>query len=392
MSQQSESQITNDFAVSQISLYDFLGIPPGSPPNLIYLAIQKMENSDWDSFININDHPDFRTQIEYYLHLAKHYLLSAENRIKYEQIWISYYLPLENSISALEKFLERTQASDFFRGGLRQKSFPILHKVEDSNDDTFHYDTDFLYFIMHDRFENREIFFLSPDKPLEFTSYKKNIIFKSPNFCLQNTGGNTVTISNDAVGKILTLSKETNIDLPLHIGDRLEFIDGTRFILRSFYSQNKNSEYNIPEYYLYFFRENISLPLLPEKVYIIGRNTTDILRLPLVSNEELCFVNIGRRERSISRQNLQIFFHKNEWYIQDLGSRYGTTLDFPNHCKFETLSGGAIMKLEEGKIRLGYDKSYIINVSKEQNFVRKTQVQFKKVSEFTSLYDLAYLC
>lgn len=386
--------------LAPISLYDFLGIPPNSPPNLIYLAVHKLQNTDWAEVPSRPQDAHFVDDIERYLHLVDRYLMPTDNRLQYETQWAAYYLPSGGDLQSLQQFLERSQNSDFFRSGLRSKSLPlVLNSNIPPNGDAqvFDYASNFLYFMMHDLPENRKIFFLNPhqniSQPLSLVpTGDKMIRFAGTQFYLIHTGGDPITISNDAVGKLLTLNQQNLLELPLRIGDRLEFNDGSRFILRSLYYLNPiNSELPAPDYYLYFTRENVCTKLDPKQVYIIGRNTTDILRLPLME-EKFCFVNVGRRERSISRQNLQIFFHQGQWYIQDLGSRYGTTLDFPSHCKFETLSGGAIMRLEPGRVRLGYDKSYIIEISTQEIARKRNPIFFQKAAEFGSVYDLALLC
>lgn len=343
-----------------IDLYDFLGIPPVSPPNLIYLAILKIESFDF-SQEGLFQKKDCIEGILSHLAIAKEQLLNTSARRQaYEQAWESYYFPNNGNQTDIEKLRERNAQSRFLKGRLRTKSFSHLQTEEI---DDFDYSQDFSYFVMRDLPTERDVFFLNPERQIQLSPLEDTIFFQDKQFFLDSQGKIQVEVTNDALGKIVIV-KEKAAKLPLHIGDRIEFVNGTRLILRSVYSnreENKSSEHGIETLAIYLTRENVTIELLPTKIYILGRNTSDIHHLSFEENK-FCFVNIGRRERSISRQNFQIFFHNGQWYIQDLGSRYGTTLDLQNHFRFETLAGGSIMRLEKGLIRLGYDKSYTIEV------------------------------
>ncbi len=373
----------------EFSLYDFLGIPPGSPPNLIYVAMRKLQKTDWSQYPNKADERRFMAMLEEQLWLVKTKLLLTEQRQSYEKQWEAYYLPGKGDPQALQKYWLRAKNSDFFRTGLKIKSAPFTVQPQ-TLPQPFTYQRDFLHFMMYDLLETRKVIFLDYLNPTPLGTGTKQVIFQEPDFCLDNKAGEPVTINNDAIGTVLTLDG-LNIVLPLHTGDRIEFENGSRFILREVYAPSASVSEQESPFYLKFRRENVAIKLSPAKIYIVGRNTSDIIRLQL-PEERFCFINIARRDRSISRQNFQLFFHQSQWYIQDLGSRYGTTLDFVNHCKFETLSGGAIMALEPGKIRLGYDKSYAIEVTSEPPLLHKDILVLQKADELSSVYDFAMLC
>ena len=103
-----------------------------------------------------------------------------------------------------------------------------------------------------------------------------------------------------------------------------------------------------------------------------------------------CFVNIGRRDYTISQQNFQIFCYQGTWYIQDLGSRFGTTLDIDNFFRLETIVGGEITSLKTGRIRLGFNKNYIIEVSEQESINRKN-IFYTNIPNFSNeitIYNL----
>ena len=85
-----------------LDLYDFLGIPPVSSPNLIYLAILKIESFDFkqDKTLEKDNNLD---EILHHLAIAREQLLNtSNNRQSYEQAWESYYFP---SIDPSFKFI-----------------------------------------------------------------------------------------------------------------------------------------------------------------------------------------------------------------------------------------------------------------------------------------------
>lgn len=349
--------------VAFLDLYDFLGIPPSSPSNLIYLAVQKIETGDWGALSPSST--GLATRRESFLALVRERLLTTINkRLTYEQEWESYYYPIENRQTDIEEFCDRSSKTPLFTCGLREKS-PLLLEYPPAAV-AFEYKNDFIYFMMRDLPKEGDVFFLGTETPVALPPLEDKIYFENKQFYLKTFAEAKIKIVHDAMGKTILLDKK-NAVVPLHIGDRIEFNNGTRLILRTIYAGKLPEEKALlvkPEiYYLNFQRENVSLSLEPTKIYIVGRSTTDIRNMPF-DEERFCFVNIGRRERSISRQNCQIFYNQGKWYIQDLGSRYGTTLDFKSHPKLETLVGGGIMALEEGSIRLGYDKSYTIDVTR----------------------------
>jgi hypothetical protein len=380
-----------------IDLYDFLGIPPVSPPNLIYLAILKIESIDFQQHKTAGK-DDLLADILYHLAVARERLLNtAANRQAYEQEWGSYYFPTNGEQTDIEKLCERNALSRLLGGRLRLKS-TVTNEIQENIDD-FDYANDFRYFMMRDLPTARDVFFLNPQNQIQLSPLQDTIFFEDKQFYLQSHGKLPVEVGNDAIGKVVIV-KEKVAKLPLHIGDRIEFANGARLILRNVYAAHKPTEEgSIPfspaknSLALHFLREQIVLPLDTRKIYILGRNTSDIHNLSF--DEELfCFVNIGRRERSISRQNLQIFCHRGNWYIQDLGSRYGTTLDFADHFRFETLVGGSIMPLERGYIRLGYDKSYLIEVDSYEKLDKKRHMNHTCKTEppnGPSIYDIPLL-
>lgn len=377
-----------------IDLYDFLGIPPVAPPNLIYLAILKIEGFDFQQYKAAGKEVPLDEML-YHLAIARERLLNTSaNRQAYEQEWESYYFPSNGEQTDIEKLCERNSQSRLLGGRLRLKS-TIWNEVQENCDD-FDYANDFSYFMMRDLPTARDVFFLNPQHQIQLSPLQDTIFFEDKHFHLQSHGKLPVEVTNDALGKVVTV-KEKAAKLPLHIGDRIEFANGARLILRNVYSIHKQ---NVTDpapaanaLSLYFLREQIVLPLDTRKIYILGRNTSDIHNLSF-DEEMFCFVNIGRRERSISRQNLQIFFHQNNWYVQDLGSRYGTTLDFADHFRFETLVGGGIMPLERGYIRLGYDKSYLIEVDTHEKLHNKKLLNTTGKIEYQngpSIYDIPLL-
>jgi hypothetical protein len=371
-----------------IDLYDFLGIPPASPPNLIYLAILKMESATWENFAKLYEKPKFIEEIQYYISSANERLLrSLSNRSSYEEEWEGYYFPHDEKQTNIEQSLLRIGQSSFLSTGLRYKSLPGRERK--ACDADFTYSKDFIYFMVRDISEEREVFFLNPSEEVPLFSSSHTIFFQEKQFYLRTSTVERILITNDAMGKTVLLEgKDTKF--PLNIGDRIEFANGARFILRSIYTnaQNLKESEPDPQWSFYFQREKTIIPLAPGKAYIVGRNTSDIRHLAL-DEDVFAFVNIGRRERSISRQNFQTFYHKGQWYIQDLGSRYGTTLDFQEHPKLETLAGGSIMPLERGRIRLGYEKCYMIDVDTVDRIkIKKTESLPKVAVREPSIYDI----
>ena len=349
--------------IAFIDFYDFLGIPPGSPPNLIYLAINKLKSFDWSGLAGNGQQK--LAQIEDLFDQAHENLLNTTaNRRNYEKQWEAYYFPNDGRQTDVGQSCHRSAGCNFLSSGRRCKSLP-LERSTDESQDNFAYDQDFTYFMMRDLAKDRDVFFLNTHESTRLSPLPDSVYFQQRRFYLQTQGKIKSTISNDAMGKNIIVTQAEG-KIPLHIGDRIEFADGTRLILRSIYSAAPVAGTE-PDNQLGFFfaRENVFIELQPSQIYIVGRNTSDIRHLDFDENI-FCFINIGRRERSISRQNFQVFFHGNRWFIQDLGSRYGTTLDYRSHPKLETLAGGSIMALESGRIRLGYDKSYIINVDSIQ--------------------------
>ena len=372
-----------------VDFYNFLGIPPSSPPNLIYLAILKLESSDWNSLGNISQKENFAIEMERNLSMVKEQLLSTINkRQTYDQEWAAYYYPLSDKQTNVMEFSERSQQTSLLTSGLRHKSENKASKQEALD---FDYKNDFFYFMMRDFPSEGDIFFLSTEQEVALPPLEDVLFFENKQFHLRTFSKNKVRISNDSMGKLI-LSDEKDTVIPLHIGDRIEFYNGTRLILRTMHA-GKIAISNTPslQYYLHLTRENITIELNPEKVYIVGRSTNDIRNIQF-DEDRFCFVNLGRRERSISRQNFQIFYNCGQWYIQDLGSRYGTTLDFKKHAKLETLIGGAIMVLEEGCIRLGYDKSYIIEVNTIPNNLKIVEdSSYKEAASEYTVYNISLL-
>jgi hypothetical protein len=276
------------------------------------------------------------------------------------------------------------------RGGLKFKSKPLTSSSTES--DNFNYHEDFNYLMMRDKQKERDTFFLDTNQNLQISD-NDCIFFENKLFFIKTAGEHQIIVTNDALGKNIIL-RDHETTFPLHIGDRVEFEQGMRLILRGFYTRVPESQEKPQKpLALYFEQERTIIPLEEPKTYIVGRNTSDIRNLPF-DEDIFCFINIGRRERSISRQNFQIFFHDAKWYIQDLGSRYGTTLEFSNHVKMETLTGGSIMPLEEGLIRLGYDKSYIIHVNdaeKLETIKQKKLTTIPASNKNISIYDLTLL-
>jgi hypothetical protein len=372
-----------------IDLYDFLGIPPASPPNLVYLAILKIENA-------LENFAEKKEPVEKLLALSRERLLnSSNNRTLYEQEWENYYFP-RNSIqeTEVEPCLARIAHSRLLKIGLKQKSSFMMNDKSEIPDH-FNYRQDFNYLMMRDRPKERDVFFLDTNQLIHLPPFSDSIFFEEKQFCLRTYGEIKISITNDALGKNMVLNQK-EVSIPLHIGDRMEFESGTRLILRGFYTRQLPAAENQEktDCGIYFVQERVMIPLSKEKIYIVGRNTSDICSM-LFNNENgediFCFINIGRRERSISRQNFQMFFRNNNWYIQDLGSRYGTTLDFYRHGKLETLAGGSIMPLESGRIRLGYDKSYVIFFDQVANLEEKARQPKPevKITDNISVYNFA---
>lgn len=371
-----------------VDLYSFLGIPPGSPPNLIYLAILKIESSDWKNLGDISQKENFAVEMERNLAAIRENLLSTINKRQgYEQEWGAYYYPICDKQTNVGEFCERSKKSSLLTSGLRQKSeSPKTSELLDH----FDYRNDFLYFMMRDFPGEGDIFFLNTEEEVSLPPLEDILLFENRQFYLKTFSKNKIKITNDSMGKLI-LSDEKNTSIPLHIGDRIEFYNGTRLILRTMHSgKNTAKKEASPQYHLYLTREKIHLALDTEKIYIVGRSTNDI-RCMHFDEDKFCFINLGRRERSISRQNFQIFYHHDCWYIQDLGSRYGTTLDFKNHARLETLIGGAIMVLEEGWIRLGYDKSYMIEITTNPKSQEISEEFYSEsISDYT-VYDISLL-
>lgn len=379
-----------------LDLYDFLGIPPVSPPNLIYLAIQKMQSFDFQQE-KFAGRENCAEEIQRYLGLVKNQLLdTSHKRQVYEEAWESYYFPSKGDWTDIEKLCARSGESKFLGGRLRKKSWPWTEATEIKDD--FNYTRDFLYFVMRDLPHERDVFFLNPHQQVQLSPLQDTIFFQENKFYLKSYGKLTVEVGNDALGKLIAVKDAAH--LPLHIGDRIEFANGARLILRSVYGGYRygNSRPAGPgnenPLAFYFTRENVIIPLQQNKIYILGRNTSDVHHHLTLEENTFCFINIGRRERSISRQNFQVFFHQGNWYIQDLGSRYGTTLDLQGYYRFETLAGGSIMPLDPGWIRLGYDKSYIIEVDTPEKCDKRRKAQqlvIPDAEEGLTVYDIPLL-
>ncbi|NUM33187.1 MAG: FHA domain-containing protein [Candidatus Brocadiae bacterium] len=372
-----------------VDFYNFLGIPPSSPPNLIYLAILKLESSDWNNLGDMLQKENFAIDMERKFAMVKDRLLSTiSKRQAYDQEWGSYYYPLCEQQTNVIEFSKRSQETSLLTIGLRQKTEAQEEKPKDYD---FDYKSDFFYFMMRDFPGEGDIFFLNTEEKIPLLPSEDVLFFENKQFHLRTFSKNKIRITNDAMGKLI-LSDEKDVIIPLHIGDRIEFSNGTRLILRTMHSGkiDASNPDNQP-YYLNLLRENISLELKPEKIYIVGRSTNDIRNIEF-DEENFCFINLGRRERSISRQNFQIFHSYGQWYIQDLGSRYGTTLDFRKHPRMETLIGGAIMLLEEGIIRLGYDKSYPVEISNEPKRPQIIELpSTKDIAPEYTVYDISLL-
>ncbi len=385
---------------SFVDLYDLLGIPPGSSANLIYLAMVKLENNFNNKSSNLTKQEKY--EMKELISLIQEELLNASNRVVYEKNWEAYYFPLsETQETDVESSISRNINSKLLQNGLKYKSCPFLVDEEKELSDNFDYQNDFNYLIMRDQEKGRDTFFLNPSTPLLLSSAQDKIFFEDRQFYLQSKGTMEVTIINDALGKNIILKQKDNT-IPLHIGDRLELEDGTRLILRGFYTKKPLSLLSTPSTSLskssmYFHQEKTIISLDESQIYIVGRNTSDIRSLPL-EKDVFTFVNVGRRERSISRQNFLMFYRENKWFLQDLGSRYGTTLNYDKHTKMETLVGGSIMALEPGEIRLGYDKSYVIQFGENEEIkslkeksIEEAKNILSKNNASTSIYDLALL-
>ncbi|WP_372367932.1 FHA domain-containing protein [Candidatus Uabimicrobium sp. HlEnr_7] len=361
--------------------YDFLGIPPAAPPNLVYLAILKIEKSLKEN--SLMDNEDYITNVKAILGDIYDNLLSEEDkRLQYEKEWLSYYFPRDKYQTNIKSMKLNSHNSTLLSTGLKQKSAPLVKK--EKKNQTFDYSSDFSYLMMCDRPKERNVFFLDTEQEIHLPPYSDYIHFNKDQFFLSTHGEVKVSIINDALGKHVICSTASK-EIPLHIGDRMEFESGTRLILRGFYTKSTENS-PTKKWGIHLVQENVILPLEENKNYVFGRNTSDIRSLSF-DEEMFCFVNIGRRERSISRQNFQMFYHNGSWYLKDLGSRYGTTLDLGNHHKFETLIGGSIMKLEIGRIRLGYDKSYLIEVDEIDKLQKNTSLEIE-TCDYTTIYDI----
>ena len=322
-----------------IDVYDFLGIPPSSPPNLIYIAIQyrkkKLLSDSQSSFLN----------------LCQEILLNnAKTRSRYEKEWTQYYFPEIKGETDFDTMKTRISSHSFFQ---TQNSEPFSNK------------DDFYYFIIRTLEKERTIFPLSLDDKIQLPPLQDTIFFTNGYFFLQYYGDIPVSIYNESMGRFL--KRKTPYDaIPLFIGDRLEFSNGTNLVLRTMYKCKKNNAESlrtVPPCHLYSPRENIYYTLDPQKNYILGRQPQEIEHI--FFNQDYVLIDIGCEDRSISRQNSQIFCQHNQWYIQDIGSKYGTTVEYKDHDKLETLVGEKILPLKYRKIRLGYDKSYYLEICSE---------------------------
>ncbi|BBM85397.1 FHA domain-containing protein [Candidatus Uabimicrobium amorphum] len=360
--------------------YDFLGIPPAAPPNLIYLAILKIEKSLKDK--TFSDEKYVANVKKNLANIYDRLLSEEEKRLQYEKEWLDYYFPRDQYQTNIKSMKLNSHNSTLLSTGLKEKSAPLVK--EPKKNEIFDYSSDFSYLMMCDRPKERNVFFLDTEQEIHLPPYSDYIHFKKDQFFLSTHGEVKVSIINDALGKHVICSTASK-EIPLHIGDRMEFESGTRLILRGFYTKPATNTAT-KKWGIHLVQENVILPLEENKNYVFGRNTSDIRSLSF--DEDLfCFVNIGRRERSISRQNFQMFHHAGDWYLKDLGSRYGTTLDLDHHNKFETLIGGSIMKLEIGRIRLGYDKSYLIEVNEIEKLEKATPLEIETY-DYTTIYDI----
>lgn len=374
-----------------IDFYDILGIPHHCPASIIYLSILKLESMNFEE---IYQEAVQIQVVKSMISQAKEKLFSSvPNREEYEHEWQAYYYPLEDEKTNITQFLIRSANSKMLSNGFRSKQLPF--KTYEIND-VFQYHKDFFYFIVRDLEDKRSVFFLEPDREVSLPPLEDVLVFEQKNFYLLSKGNSEIKISNDAIGKKIFISKK-ECKIPIHIGDRIQFKNGTRLIFKSIYSYKNSPVKSAKNYTLYFMQEDAFVHLENDKVYIVGRNTSDINDLSL-DEDKFCCVNVGRRERSISRQNFQVFNHQGIWYIQDLGSRYGTTLDYKSHNKLETLAGGNFMELEEGVIRMGYNKTYRIEIFETEKLNvaeiqarRYKQKQAPQANQSVSLYNTAFV-
>ena len=347
-----------------IDLYEFLGIPPNSPPNLIYLAIKKMELAKQ----KLEQNTDFRSKLDKYIYLASNYLLTtADKRKSYEITWKQYY----SNISSKKQESNFKTKKDSLR--ILKNLIELRLIVEKEKDKHLSAFENFIYFFVNNLEKKCSYLFLSTRQNTQLSPEGDYVFFENKQFHLKTCGKLKLMVTNDVMGKLIFIDKREDI-IPLHIGDRISFSNKSELILHtlcppSIIEKFKNKEIKT-SLFIHLQRENVTIKLDTSKIYIFGRNTT-VINCSRLDEHIYCFVNIGRRDYSISQQNFQIFCHQGIWYIQDLGSRFGTTLDINNYFRLETIVGGEIIHLQAGKIRLGFNKNYIIEVSEEEKSSQK---------------------
>ena len=191
--------MTNSMEIEKssfVDLYDFLGIPPGSPPNLIYLAILKLESSDWKNLGDITQKENFAVDMERNLAMVKDRLLSTiTKRQAYEQEWGYYYYPISENQTEKQtekqtnvaEFCERSKGTSLLSSGLRKKS-EASKKFCQTLD--FDYKNDFFYFMMRDFPGEGDAFFLNTEQEVTLPPLEDILFFENRQFHLKTFSKN----------------------------------------------------------------------------------------------------------------------------------------------------------------------------------------------------------